>query len=131
MLKPGIRGTAEETVTEEKTAWKIGSGELLVYATPCMASLIEKAAWKSVADELEEGQGTVGTKLDISHEAATPVGMTVTAETVLKEVDGRRLVFEVEVHDEVVVIGRGTHERFIIRNEKFFNKAQNRREHNS
>ena len=114
MLKPGIRGTAEETVTEEKTA-----------------SLIEKAAWKSVADELEEGQGTVGTKLDISHEAATPVGMTVTAETVLKEVDGRRLVFEVEVHDEVGVIGRGTHERFIIRNEKFFNKAQNRREHNS
>ncbi|MEE8885074.1 MAG: thioesterase family protein [Eubacteriales bacterium] len=128
MLETGIKGTAEEMVTEEKTAWKIGSGELLVYATPCMMALIEKAAWTSVADELEDGQGTVGTLLNVQHEAPTPVGMKVTAETVLKEIDGRRLVFDVTVKDEKGVIGEGTHERFIIKNKKFSAKAEKRKE---
>ncbi len=128
MLETGITGTAEETVTEEKTAWKVGSGELLVYATPCMMALIEKAAWRSVADQLESGQGTVGTLLNVQHEAPTPVGMKVTAKTVLKEVDGRRLVFDVEVRDEKGVIGEGTHERFIISNDRFTAKAEKRKE---
>ena len=127
MLETGLQGFAEEMVTEEKSAAKMGSGELPVYATPCMIALIEKAAWTSVAGELEEGQGTVGTALDVKHVASTPLGLKVTAKTTLTEIDGRRLVFKVEVNDEKGLIGEGTHERFIIYNEKFRKRAQQKK----
>ena len=123
MLRPGIKGIASEIVTEEKTAKAMGSGELKVYATPAVIALIEKAAWESVAPELEEGKGTVGTKLNVAHVSATPVGMKVWCETELTEVDGRRLVFSVKAFDDAGVIAEGTHERFIVGNERFQQKA--------
>ena len=124
MLQTGIRGRSETIVTEEKTARVMGSGELDVFATPAMIALIEETAWKSVAGELEPGEGTVGTKLDVSHISATPVGLKVVCETELTMVDRRRLVFQVEVSDETGRIGEGTHERFIVGNEKFMGKAK-------
>ncbi len=123
MLEKGIKGHCEEKVTEELTAKNIGSGLLAVYATPALASLIEKTAWESVSRCLQEGQGTVGTKLNISHLSATPVGMTVRCDTCLTEVDGRRLTFSAEVFDNAGKIAEGTHERFIVDNERFEKKA--------
>jgi predicted thioesterase len=128
MIETGITGKATMVVTEEVTAQTIGSGELAVFATPAMISFMENTAYKSVAPYLEEGQGTVGTLMNVKHTAATPVGMQVTCETKLVEVDRRRLVFEVKAYDEAGPIGEGTHERFIIENEKFFRKAQERGE---
>ena len=101
----------------------MGSGSLKIFATPAMIALIEKAACKALDGKLEDGMTTVGTKLDVAHVAATPVGMTVTAEATLTEVDNRRLVFEVVAKDEKDVIGKGTHERFIVNAEKFTAKT--------
>lgn len=124
MLQPGISGEARCLVTAENTAATMGSGALEVFATPAMIALIEKAAWQSVQSHLEEGCGTVGTALRVRHLAATPVGMEVTAKTELVEVDGRRLVFRVEVRDAKGVVGDGEHERFIVKNESFLKKAK-------
>ena len=96
-LKSEITHTLEMIVMEKDTALVYRSGELPVLATPAMAALMEETCWKSVAPYLEEGQGTVGTRLDLVHTAATPVGMNVTCRSELTEVDGRRLVFSVEV----------------------------------
>ncbi len=127
-LKPGIRNTCSLTVTEERTAKAMGSGLLPVFATPCMAALMEQTAFTSVEPFLEPGQGTVGTSLRLEHLAATPVGMTVTCASELVEVDSRRLVFQVTVNDEKGLVGRGTHERFIIYNERFLAKAEARKD---
>lgn len=94
-----------------------------MYATPAMIALAEKAAYLSVEEYLEEGQGTVGTLMDIKHMAATPVGMEVRAESELIEVNNRELTFKIEVFDEREKIGEGIHKRFIVYNEKFQNKA--------
>jgi len=123
MLEAGIKGKMELTVSTEDTAAVLKSGNLQVFATPRMIALIEETAWKSVAEELEEGCATVGTELNVKHLAATPVGMQVTCETELVEVDGRRLVFNIAVYDEAGKIGEGTHERFVIFAEKFQAKA--------
>ena len=125
-LKPGIKGTAQVTADLTNTAEAVGSGILKVFATPMMIALMEKAACDGVAPYLNEDEGTVGITVNITHEAATPVGMKVTAEAELTEVDGRRLVFNVEAFDEVGRIGGGTHERFIIKNGKFQAKADQR-----
>ena len=110
------------------TARNMGSGTLEVFATPAMIALIEETAWRSVAPELEDGMATVGTNLNIAHVAPTPVGMTVRWETELAEIDGRRLVFNVKVSDECGEIGKGTHERFIINEEKFQKKADGKKQ---
>lgn len=123
MLQTGITGQIEKMVEQADTAEVLKSGTLQVFATPAMIALIEETAWKSVADELDEGCATVGTSLNINHVSATPVGMKVTCHTELTEVDGRKLVFAVEVSDEKGRIGEGTHERFIIQSEKFQKKA--------
>lgn len=122
-MEIGIKGRAETVVNHENTAQFVGSGELEVFATPQMIALMEQAAASSVAGELEEGQGTVGTLLNVSHDAATPLGMKVWAETELVEVDRRRLVFDVKAYDECGLIGQGKHERFIIQNDKFLAKV--------
>lgn len=127
MLKTGIKGAQELQVTESSTALTLGSGTLQVFATPAMIALMEKTAWESVAPYLEEGEGTVGTQLNISHLSATPLQMKVRCESELTEVDGRRLVFKVAAYDEVGLIGEGTHERFIVKNEKFQAKADGKR----
>lgn len=122
-MNPGIKGNGEIVVTQELTAMNIGSGLLPVYATPMMIALIENTAAGSVLPFLEAGQGTVGTRVDVAHLSATPIGMRVRAETELTEVDRRRLVFTVRAWDEAGLIAEGTHERFIIDNEKFMRKA--------
>ena len=127
MLETGIHGRAEAVVCEQNTARAMGSGDLPVFATPCMVALMEDASWRAVAPYLEEGQGTVGTKLSVSHDAATPMGMKVWAESTLTEIDGRRLVFEVRAYDERGQIGQGTHERFIIKKERFLQKAEGKK----
>lgn len=123
MLKTGIKNTESVIVNETNSAKTMGSGTLDVFATPAMIALMEKTAWCSVAPYLEEGQGTVGIRLDVTHDAPTPLGMTVTCESELVEIDGRRLVFEVTATDGRDVIGKGRHERFIVWNEKFQQKA--------
>ena len=127
-MEKGIKFSIERKVTEHMTARVMGSGTLDVFATPSMIALIEETAWRSVAPPLESGMATVGTLLNVAHVAPTPVGMTVKCETELTEVDGRRLVFSVKVSDECGEIGRGTHERFIINEEKFQKKADAKKE---
>ena len=123
MLETGIKGKMTETVTEEKTAAALGSGTLRVYATPAMIALMENTALNSVADKLDDGMTTVGTKLDIVHTSASPVGSTITCESELVEIDRRRLVFSVTAYDNAGEIGKGTHERFIVDSVKFSEKT--------
>lgn len=127
MLETGIKGYRERMVDQSVTASTFGSGLLDVFSTPAMIALIEGTALESVQDRLDEGQGTVGTKLDVEHLSATPVGMKVWCETKLTQVDRRRLVFHADVYDECGLIGTGTHERFIIDNEKFMKKAESKK----
>ena len=124
MLTTGIKGNRELVVTKELTAQAMGSGELPVFATPAAVALAEETAWRSVAAELEPGQGTVGTLLQIEHISATPVGMKVRCETELTEIDRRKLTFSVMVCDEAGVVAKGTHCRFIVENEKFLGRAE-------
>ncbi len=119
MIAIGLKGHLEQTVTEEVTADRIGSGLVKVFATPMMIALIEQTCNESVVPYLDEGQGTVGTHVDVSHCAATPVGMRVWCDSELVEVDRRRLVFDVKAYDECGLIGEGRHERFIIDSAKF------------
>ena len=123
MLETGIKGKMTETVTEEKTAAALGSGTLRVYATPAMIALMENTALNSVADKRDDGMTTVGTKLDIVHTSASPVGSTITCESELVEIDRRRLVFSVTAYDNAGEIGKGTHERFIVDSVKFSEKT--------
>jgi len=125
-MEIGIKGRIETVVDKTNTAKFAGSGELDVFATPSMVAIMEQAAQSSVAPYLEDGQGTVGTKLCVSHDSATPLGMRVWAESVLTECDGRRLVFEVRAYDEAGLIGQGIHERFIIFNERFLEKVNSK-----
>lgn len=113
-LEPGIRGEQSVSVTAANTAKTMGSGTLDVFATPALVALAEKTCWMSVAPALAEGDGTVGTKLELEHTAPTPVGMTVTCESELVAVEGRKLTFKVSLHDEKGPVGGGTHERFVI-----------------
>ena len=123
MLTTGIKGKQELVVTKENTAKAMGSGTLEAFATPAMIALMEKTAYESVAPELEEGSGTVGTALNVKHVAASPVGMKITCESELVKVDGRALTFSVKAYDEKGLIGEEEHESFIIYNEKFQAKA--------
>lgn len=125
-MEIGIKGICELVVTEEISAKKMGSGTLDVLATPAMIALMEKTAWTSVQDELDEGSGTVGISMNITHDAPTPLGMKVRCESELTAIDGRKLTFRVEAFDEKGSIGKGTHERFIINSEKFQKKADSK-----
>lgn len=124
MLEAGIKGRQTQAVTPENTARAMGSGTLEVFATPALVALAEKTCWQSVAPALDEGSGTVGTRLELDHTAPTPVGMHVTCESELTAVDGRKLVFRVQLYDEAGPVGGGVHERFIIQNARFAAKAQ-------
>lgn len=127
-LTVGLKGREEVLVSEANSAKTMGSGTLNVFATPSMTALMEQTAWKSVSPYLEEGCGTVGTRLSVTHDAPTPFGMKVWCESELTEIDGRRLVFHVTAFDEKGKIGGGEHERFIIQNEKFQAKANKKAE---
>ncbi len=118
-----LKATVKELVTEKNTAVTVGSGSLEVYATPAMLALMEKAACVAVAPLLDEGATTVGTLLNVSHLAATPVGMEVSATAELISQEGRKFVFRVTASDESGVIGEGTHERFSVMAQKFTDKT--------
>jgi fluoroacetyl-CoA thioesterase len=122
-LHVGQAGECTLVVAKEHTAAHWGSGALEVLATPQMVALMEMAAVAAVDSRLPAGYRTVGIHLDISHLAATPLGGTVQAHAELIAVDGRKLVFRVEAHDQVGKIGEGTHQRFIIEEARFMQKA--------
>lgn len=123
IVKVGMTGSAETLVERADTAQEVGSGSLLVYATPCMVALMEGAACNALEGKLAEGETSVGTRMDVQHLAATPVGMEVRAESRLTAVDGRRLTFEITAFDEAGEIGKATHERVIVKTERFLEKA--------
>lgn len=118
-IAPGLVGRAEMVVGTNDTARRVGSGRVAVLATPVMISLIEEAALAAVEDLLPEGRQSLGTALDVSHIAATPVGMRVTAEAELVGVDGRLLDFRVSARDETELIGEGTHRRVVVEGARF------------
>lgn len=126
-METGIKNVIEIIVSDDKTAYSMRSGTLRIFATPAMIALIEETAWRSVEPYLEEGQGTVGTALDIKHLSPTPLNMNVKCETELIEIDGRKLKFKANVYDETGLIGSGTHERFIINMDKFIAKANSKK----
>ncbi len=123
-LEVGIKGTGSVLVEQGNTALAMGSGQLPVFATPAMIALMEKTASESIQNYLEDGYGSVGTKLEVKHSSATPLGMEVHCESELLTIDGRRLVFSVKAFDKAGLIGEGTHERFLIKNESFLKKAE-------
>ncbi|RBP38479.1 thioesterase family protein [Garciella nitratireducens] len=125
-LKEGLKAKAEMTVTDKDTALSFGSGEVKVFATPVMIGLMENASLKAVDKLLPQGHATVGTYLEVRHLSATPVGMKVTAQAELVKIEGRTLIFQVEVYDEVEKIGEGIHHRFIVPLENFIEKCNDK-----
>ena len=122
----GMKGEAATTVEREDTALEVGSGSLLVYATPCMVALMEGAACEAIADALGENQTTVGTALNIEHISATPVGLDVRAEAEVTAVEGKVITFHVKAFDEAGQIGHGTHKRVVINSQKFLERTYNK-----
>ena len=122
-VKPGLKGHAEDIVTEQNTALALGSGSLAVYGTPAMVCLMEQSAASLAESCLPEGWTSVGISLEIQHKAPTPVGMKVRAEAEITKVDGRKIFFAVCAFDEKEEIGSGTHERFIVESDRFQSKA--------
>ena len=119
----GMTGSVDALVEREDTAYEVGSGALLVYATPCMIALMEGAACEAIASTLNEDKTTVGIALDISHLSATPVGLEVRAEAEVTEIDGNTITFHVTAYDEKGIIGEGTHKRAIVTTQRFLDKA--------
>jgi len=124
MLKPGLVGRATLRVGEEHTAPQIGSGRVHVLATPVMINLMEAAALDAVEHLLPAGHQSLGIHLDVSHVAATPVGMQVRASAQVVEVTGNRIVFRVEAHDGMDLIGEGTHQRIVVDVGRFDKRIQ-------
>ena len=122
----GMKGEVFTQVEREDTAKEVGSGNLLVYATPCMVALMEGAACEAIADALSDTQTTVGTMLNIEHISATPVGLEVRAEAEVTAVEGKVITFTVTAFDEAGEIGKGTHKRVIVNSQKFLDKAYNK-----
>jgi len=122
-LQVGLASKIETVVTENDTADSFGSGGIKVLATPMMIGLMENAAHSAVDLHLPEGYATVGTRIDVRHIAATPVGMKVYATAQLTGIEGRKLQFKVEAYDEKEKIGEGSHERFIINVERFMERT--------
>ena len=119
----GMKGEAGTLVEREDTAKEVGSGDLLVYATPCMVALMEGAACEAISKALGENQTSVGTVLNIEHTSATPVGLDVRAEAEVTAVEGKVITFAVTAYDELGTIGKGIHKRVIVSTQKFLEKA--------
>ncbi len=123
-LEAGLKGSAELEVGEEHTAPRVGSGRVRVLATPVMINLIEAAALQAIEHLLPEGYQSLGTRLDVRHFAATPVGMRVRAEVEVAAVEGRTVEFRVAVSDEKEPIGDGTHQRMVVNVARFDVRVQ-------
>ena len=122
----GLKGEVFTQVEREDTAKEVGSGDLLVYATPCMVALMEGAACEAIAECLSDTQTSVGTGLNIEHISATPVGLEVRAEAEVTEVNGKVITFALRAYDEAGEIGRGTHTRVLVNSQKFLEKTYNK-----
>ena len=125
MLEVGMKYEIDRVVTENDTAAKAASGSVEVLATPVMIAWMEEASLRLAQKELEEGLTTVGTEVNIKHLKGTLVGKTVKIVSVLKEIDRKKLIFDVEVFEDGVIVGTGTHTRFIIDPVKFYEKLKN------
>lgn len=125
-VKPGLKGASELVVAEEHTAPRVGSGRVHVLATPVMINVIEAAALAAIEHLLPEGYQSLGTRLDIRHFAATPVGMRVRASVEVEKVEGRTVSFRVSVSDEKEPIGDGTHERMVVNVQRFDVRVQDK-----
>jgi fluoroacetyl-CoA thioesterase len=123
-ITPGLIGTAEIVVAPDQTAPFVGSGRIAVLATPVMINLIEAAALKAVEHLLPAGHQSLGIHLDISHFAATPVGLRVTATAEVLRVEGRTITFRAEARDEREPIGGGTHKRVVVSVARFDERVQ-------
>lgn len=119
----GTKGVAKTMAEREDTALEVGSGSLLVYATPCMIALMEGAACEAIAQFLPEEKTSVGTYLEISHISATPVGLEVWAEAEITAVEGSTVTFQVVAFDEAGKIGEGIHKRAVINSQRFLDKT--------
>ena len=122
----GMKAEVGTLVEREDTAMEVGSGSLLVYATPCMAALMEGAACEAIAEALKDSETTVGVELNIQHTAATPVGLDVRAEAEVTAVDGKVITFAITAYDEAGEIGKATHKRVIVNSQKFLEKVYNK-----
>ena len=122
----GMKGIVGTDVEKADTAADVGSGSLLVYATPCMVALMEGAACEAIEEAIPEGQTTVGIELNIKHVAATPVGMEVRAEATVTAVEGKIITFDIQAYDEAGLIGEGTHKRALVNSDKFLEKVYNK-----
>ena len=122
----GMKGEVFTNVEREDTAKEVGSGDLLVYATPCMVALMEGAACEAIAEAMSENQTTVGTMLNVEHISATPVGLDVRAVAEVTAVEGKVITFDVKAYDEAGEIGHGTHKRVVINSQKFLEKVYNK-----
>ena len=120
----GMTGREDCVVTPENTAAAVGSGLVPVFGTPYMIALMENAAVNAIQAALEEGQGTVGTRLEVTHDAATPIGLKVWAEAEVTAVEGKKITLSVKAFDEKGPIGGGVHERFVITVDRFLAKAE-------
>jgi len=118
-VRPGLKGSAEITVGDQHTAPSVGSGAIAVLGTPVMINLMEAAALDAIEEFLEPGHQSLGTHLNVSHIAATPVGMRARADAEVTAVEGNRVSFRVEAHDEKDLIGEGTHTRVVVNVERF------------
>jgi predicted thioesterase len=123
-LKVGMKGSAEITVDDKDTAPRVGSGRVHVLATPVMINLMEAAALNAVERLLPEGHQSLGTKLEVGHYAATPVGMRLRATAELTKVDGRTLEFRVEAFDDKERVGDGLHSRVVVNVDRFDQRVQ-------
>ena len=124
MLKTGITHESLLTVSASDTAAALGSGDMEVLATPALIALMENAAMLCVAPYLAAGQTTVGSQIASTHLKPTPVGGTAKAKAELREIDGRKLVFDVSASDEQGSVGNGTHVRYIVDREKFMSRIK-------
>jgi len=122
----GLKGEVSSLVEREDTALEVGSGSLLVYATPCMVALMEGAACEAISQALPEDKTSVGTELNIKHLSATPVGLSVRAEAEVTAVEGNMLTFQITAYDEAGKIGEGTHKRAVISTQRFLDKTYNK-----
>lgn len=122
-ISVGMRGEVATLVEREDTALEVGSGSLLVYATPCMVALMEGAACEAISGALSDDKTSVGISLDISHLSATPVGLEVRAEAEVIAVEGSTITFQLTAYDEAGKIGEGIHKRAVITTQRFLDKV--------
>ena len=122
-IEIGMKGEVSTLVERADSAAEVGSGSLLVYATPCMAALMEGAACEAIEKGLAEGETTVGIELNLKHISATPVGMEVRAEAEVTAVDGKIITFAINAYDETGEIGNATHKRALVNAQRFLDKT--------